>query len=201
MNTKQRYNGALTREQFLLYEMRIVARLLTEGLDAEAVEQKIFEQNLFQYPTEKTIRNLTRVCLKRLDAMQDPSLIFAIAEQPLEVAKQICLYAMMKENRLVRDFMIQVIGEKFRQKDLSFSRLDINSFFLRLQEQNDTVAGWKESTITRIKQVLIRILVETAYLEDRNADHLNPVWLQSILENAIRSNGDQVMLPAFNCFL
>lgn len=201
MNMEQQYNGALTREQFLLYEMRIVARLLAEGLDQETVEQTVFEENLFQYPTEKTIRNLTRVCLRRLEAMQDSELITAIAEQPMEVVKQICLYALMKQNRLVREFMIQVVGEKFRQKDLSFSRLDINSFFLRLQEQNDTVAGWKDSTVTRIKQVLVRILVETGYLDDRNADHINPVWLQSILEDAIRSHGDQRMLPAFNCFL
>ena len=32
------------------------------------------------------------------------------------------------------------------------------------------------------------------------ADHLNPVWLHPVLENAIRSNGDTAILPAFNCF-
>ncbi|MDO4518333.1 MAG: DUF1819 domain-containing protein, partial [Bacillota bacterium] len=29
---------------------------------------------------------------------------------------------------------------------------------------------------------------------------LNPVWLHPILENAIRGNGDDIALPAFNCF-
>jgi hypothetical protein len=45
------------------------------------------------------------------------------------------------------------------------------------------------------------VLVETEYLDNLKADHLNPVWLHPILENAIRSNGDTAVLPAFNCFV
>ena len=73
-------------------------------------------------------------------------------------------------------------------------------FFLRLQEQDDSVATWSDTTITKIKQVLVRILVETEYLDDVKAAQLNPVYLHSILENAIRMNGDEAMLPAFNSF-
>ena len=73
--------------------------------------------------------------------MNDYSLVQAIATQPSEVAKQICLYAMMKQNRLVWDFMITVIGEKFRSRDNSFGKKDLNIFFLRLQEQDDNVAS------------------------------------------------------------
>ena len=35
-------------------------------------------------------------CLHRLDAMEDTSLVEAIASQPSDVAKQICLYAMLE---------------------------------------------------------------------------------------------------------
>ena len=72
---------------------------------------------------------------------------------------------------------------------------------MRLQEQDDAVAGWSENTITKLKQILARVLVENEYLDDVRADHLNPVWLHPILENAIRSNGDVAILPAFNCFM
>lgn len=44
------------------------------------------------------------------------------------------------------------------------------------------------------------VLVETEYLDNRDADYLNPVWLYLILENAMKSNGDAAALPAFNCF-
>ena len=67
---------------------------------------------------------------------------------------------------------------------------------MRLQEQNDTVASWSDTTITKLKQIIARVLVETEYLDNLKADHLNPVWLHPILENAIRSNGDAAVLPA-----
>lgn len=200
MDSTYPYIASLTREPFLFYEMRTTAKLICEGLSDTDVVCKITEDNLFQYPTEKTIARMAKACIKRLRTMEDDSLIQAIATQPTDVAKQICLYAMMKQSRLVWEFMITVIGEKYRLKDSSFGKIDLNTYFMRLQEQDDTVASWSDQTITKLKQILARVLVETEYLDNLKSDHLNPVWLQPILENAIRSNGDLAVLPAFNCF-
>ena len=193
-------SGSLTREQFLFYEMRTTAKLKVEGLSNTRIVERIAQENLFQYPTEKSVKSIANACLARLDAMNNESLIRAIASQPSETAKQICLYAIMKHRRLVWDFMLTVIGEKYRIKDSSFGRMDLNVFFLRLQEQDNNVASWSDATLQKLKQVLTRILVENEYLDNTKADHLNPVWLNPILENAIRSNGDELVLPAFNCF-
>src|SRR5699024_9709988 len=111
-----------------------------------------------------------------------------------------CLYALMMQNRLVWEFMVTVIGEKYRLKDQSFGKIDLNTYFMRLQEQDDTVASWSDKTITKQKQVLAKILVETEYLDDIHAEYLYPVYLYPILENAIRINGDLAALSAFNCF-
>lgn len=200
MNSTYPYIASLTREPFLFYEMRTTAKLLTSGLSDEETVAQITADNLFQYPTEKSIARMAKACIKRLQAMEDADLIHAVATQPTEIAKQICLYAMMKQSRLVWEFMLTVIGEKYRLKDSSFGRIDLNTYFIRLQEQDDTVASWSEGTITKLKQVLAKILVETEYLDDVRADHLNPVYLHPILENAIRSHGDLAVLPAFNCF-
>ena len=193
------YNGSLTREQFLFHEMRITAKLLADGKDDTAVLAEITRDNLFQFPTERSVKNLAKCCLRRLHALNDPELVRAIANAPSEAAKQICLYAMMKQNRLVWDFMITVIGEKYRLLDTSFSRMDLNSFFARLQEQNDSVAGWTEQTIQKIKSVLVRILVENDYLDSNRAVTLNPVLIVPLLEAKIREAGELAALPAFNC--
>lgn len=200
MKNTSPYNGGLTREQFLFYEMRTTAKLIVDGLNDAQVVQQIVEDNLFQFPTEKSIRNLARVCLKRLHAIDD-TLISAIVSKPSDVSKQICLYAMMKQNRLVWDFMITVIGEKYRLMDSSFGKMDVNTFIMRLQEQDDSVASWSESTIKKIKSVLVSILVENGYLDSNKSNTLNPVLISRELENAIRSNNDDIALSAFNCFM
>ena len=201
MNVSSPYNGSLTREQFLFHEMRICAQLMNDGLSDEEIVEKIADENLFQYPTERSIRNLSRVCIRRLHILNDQELVRAIAERPSTVAKQICLYAMMKQNRLVWDFMITVIGEKYRVLDSSFSRMDLNTFFMRLQEQDDNVASWSEATIKKIKSVFVGILVENEYLDSNRANTLNPVLIDGTLENAICAAGDNAALCAFNCFM
>ena len=193
-------SGSITREQFLFYEMRITARLMKEGLSDEKVLHKIIEENLFQYPTEKTIKQTASACISRLHAMNDPDLVGAIATQDLDTSKQICLYAMMKQYRLVWDFMITVIGAKYRQQDYTFSRRDISVFFMQLQEQDDTVAAWSESTVKKIGSVLMRILIDNEYIESNKSGRLQPVLLSHVLENAIRGNGEEMALAAFNCF-
>lgn len=200
MQAASPYNAAITREQFLFYEVRTTAKLLCENLTSEEVIKKIVAENLFQYPTEKSVRKIALACLRRLDVLGEESLVQAIATQPSEVAKQICLYAMMKQYRLIWDFMITVIGEKYRLSDTKFGKIDLNSYFLRLQEQDDRVAAWSDSTVTKLKQVITKILVENEYLDNVKSTKLNPVWLQPVLENAIRESGDEIALPAFNCF-
>ena len=197
-NTSTPYKASITREQFMFYEMRTTAKLLMEGMTDEEAIQRIMSENLFQYPTEKQIRSQVLACIKRLHGL-DEDLIRAIATRPSEVAKQICLYAMMRYNRLVWDFMVTVVGEKFRTQDLGFGKRDLNVYFIRLQEQIDSVAAWSDTTVAKAKQVLLRVLVENEYLDSVRSDHLNPVWLDSELENAIRANHDEAVLPAFNC--
>ena len=82
---------------------------------------------------------------------------------------------------------------------MSFGKIDLNTFFARLQEQDSWVATWSDSTVAKIKQVLAKILVENDYLDSISSDHLNPVLISTLLENGIRSNNDNIALAAFNC--
>lgn len=204
MNIKESYykgSGQLTREQFLFFEMRITARLMESGYSEAEIVDQIIEENLFQFPTEKSIKRIAQACISRLNALEDPLLVTAISEHPSDEAKQICMYAMMKKYRLIWDFMILVIGEKYRQCDFSFHKSDISAFILQLQEQDDYVAGWSESTVNKIRQVIMKLLVANEYLDSNRSDHLNPVLIYPSLENAIRNSHDTIALPAFNCFL
>ena len=199
MNVAQ-YSGSLTAEQFLFYEIRIVSKFYLNGISIENSISKIKADNLFQYPTERQISRMTKACYRRLDALNNQKLIQELSSAPTEIAKQINLYAIMRYNRLVWDFMIQVIGEKFRTQDYSFERKDLNTFFSHLQAQNDSIAGWSDNTINKIKSVLVRCLVETEYLDHIKSTTLNPILLCEELEQGIRENDDTDALPAFNCF-
>jgi hypothetical protein len=194
------YNGGLTREQFLFYEIRIMASLLSQGYTKEEAIEKIWEENLFQFPTERMITSIANTCFQRLSALESDALVYHLANATADVAKQINLYAMMKHNAIVWDFMTTVIGEKFRTQEFEFSKKDLNIFFFQLQEQNDAVASWSDATISKIKQVLNKCLVECEFLDSVRATQLNPVAIVPELEDEIRANNDMAALAAFNCF-
>lgn len=195
-----KYNGGLTAEQFLFYEIRIVSKLYLEGKSIDEIIKIIQRNNLFQYPTEREVSRLARACYKRIIALGNNKLVFELANAPIEVAKQINLYAMMCYNRLVREFMIDLIGEKYRLQDFSFTKKDINVFFTRLQEQNEDVAAWSERTINKLKQVLTKCLIEVGMLDSVKDTTLNPILISEELESGIRENNDLAALAAFNCF-
>lgn len=189
----------ITREQFLFHEMRIVAHLLDGGMDEEKVKEEVVANNLFQYPTERMIKNIASVCLNRFKETDSKELTHIVATESSDVAKQACLFLMMNYYRLVWEFMITVIGEKYRTKDSSFTKMDLNSFFTRLQEQNDVVASWSNATINKCKQVLKKTLVETGYLDNNRSEVLNPVLLDYSVKEAIENTNNGEALVAFGC--
>ena len=189
----------ITREQFLFHEMRIVARLIKEGKSDEQIIQEVTDNNLFQYPTERMIKNITQVCLKRFNKANSQELINIVANDSADAAKQACLFLMMNYYRLVWEFMITVIGEKYRTKDTSFTKMDLNSFFTRLQEQNDVVASWSDATISKCKQVLKKTLVENEYLDNSRSEVLNPVLLDFRVKEVIENSDNKEALIAFGC--
>ena len=200
MDSNAPYIASLTREPFMYYEMKITAKLLEEGLSEKEAIEKIFKENLYQYPTERSLKMRARACIKRLNALEDEELVSWIINRPLDISRQVCLYAMMKDSRLIWEFMITVIGEKYRTRNFSYSRMDLNVFFTRLQEQNDTVASWSDSTINKLKSVLGSLLKENGYIDKTNSKSLNEVLLDYKLKDKIIENGDATCLPAFNYF-
>ena len=195
-----KYNGGLTREQFLFFETKTLAKLLVDGESINEAIDRIKQENLFQFPTERMIVSIANGCYRRLQALESDYLIEVIATASIDVAKQVNLYAMMKQNRIVWDFMTTVIGEKYRTQDFSFTKKDMSGFMFQLQEQNEDVANWSDSTIQKIKQVLTKILVECDYLDSTKSEVLNPVYLYPELEEEIRAKNELAALPAFNVF-
>ena len=194
------YSGALTREQFMFQEMRITARLKLEGLIDQDIIVKVYEDNLFQYPTEREIKSKCRACLKRLDCIADmPYVLDVLANGTIGEAKQAALVALMCQSLLMQDFMVTVIGDKYRRLDMTLTRRDMNLFFERLAEQSEDVTSWSEQTIKKLKVVIRACLRETEYIQGTE-ETLYPVLLGDEFAAALKEAGYRHFLPAFNVF-
>lgn len=205
----------LTREQFLLAEMRIVSRLRLQGANDEAIVERIKRENLFQYPTERMLSNRAVVCLRRLDALTpdeaecaqrriDPQAAARAAQAIAELiatgtptqAAQANMYAMMCRYDLIDEFMKVEIGERMAGLDYTFTRVDLDAFITRFQVEHADAAKWADSTIVRIKSTVMGCLLQVGLLAPRSED-LHPVFLDPDLQNAIEALGDAAAIQAF----
>ena len=198
---KEHYNGGLTREQFLFYEIRIAADLMLKGLPRTEIVDVIYADNLFQFPTERMTKSIANTCFKRIDALDSEELLYHLVNAGADTAKQINLYAIMCENSIVWDFMTDVIGEKYRMQELVFSQKDVNVFFMELAEKIPAVNKWTDATIRKLKQVLVHFLVECEYLTNTGTQELLPVYPDPVLVDVLRARGETDVLAAFNYFM
>jgi hypothetical protein len=189
-----KYSAALTGEPFLFYESRQVARLKLSGRNPQQIREEIKNQNLFQYANEKRLNIRITAVQKRIDTLDGPLLRF-LAEKPAATAKIINLYAIMNTNKLMLDFMIEVIGEKFEQGNLIEKR-DLNEFFAAKREQQENVSRWSGETVAKLKRVLPRIIFEAGILVDRNTGILRRLTLDQDVEKYFRDHGEIEFLKA-----
>ena len=193
------YYGGITAEPFLFYEIRVAAKFFLAGDSLDEAVKKIADDNLFQFPTERSVRRIVKSCYDRLAALESRQLQELLAEGPAAIAKQVNLYAMMRWNRIVWDFMVEVIGAKYKSMNLVFERKDINRFFSDLQVENEDVGKWSEGTIKKIISELIKFLFEAGYIDTIKSNKLNPILISEELEMGIKDNKDFEALAAFNC--
>ncbi len=207
MPTDAPYRGTITREQWLLRETRTVARLRADAagsgkpLELAEVVDLAAEENIFQYPTEREVKSIARACWRRLDALSDDPalrnrLIDLVAAGTPDQARQVNLYALARDNRIVWEFLVVVVARKLQGLDESLPKREIVAFLEGLRAQDERAARWSDATLNKIRQVLTACLVECG-MYDRRAETLLRPLLDLTLEQAMRANGDQVLLPAF----
>lgn len=187
--------NTIAREQFLLNEARIMAQLRLEGMSADEAARKVKEENLFRYPTERSLGRITLACNRRLDALGDERLVRIVAYGMPDAAAQTNLYAMMQFYPLVRHFMTTEIARRYAELDYEFGSTDMNAYFTRLASEFDNFAIMSESTVSKLKQVLRKCLKEAGLLNQEN--RLMPVILDMELENVLRERKDVEALRAF----
>ena len=215
--TKTIRGGVLTREQFLLVEMRIVAALRLEGVSDGDIIARVKQENLFQYPTERMLADRARVCLRRLDAVKlddsecaargiDPATADQAATKITELiahgapdqAAQANLYTMICRYDLVREFMLVEIGERMAGFDYAYTDVDLNAFMTRFQVEHADAREWSDATVYRIKATLRQILRNVGLMPTRQLKTLTPVLIDLDVEDAITALGDAAALTAFN---
>ena len=158
------YSAGLTSQLFWLQEARKTAALISEGKDKAAIKEVAWEENIYQVKAEYRAIEVLNGTYRRVSLL--PEKVCAhFASCDIETAKVINLIAVMMDSRLLFEFMHDVFAEKLRLGEKEITDRDLNVFFADKALQSETVAGWTEVAVKKLKQSITRMLFEAGLLE------------------------------------
>lgn len=195
MVTELQYSATLTGASFMFYELKQVVRLKLNGANNQEIRKKVFSENLFQYQATESLKRSLPSVLRRVNVL-DETLCQMTLEHSLEAGKLINLYAIMKTDRLFFEFMNEIIREKLESNHYLLERKDLNLYFVSKAEQDKGVTGWTEQTITKLKNVFQRILLESGILTDKKTGELSRIVMDNQLKQYLIHIGDIAYVKA-----
>ena len=189
------YRATLTGASFLFLEFKQVVSLQTEGLSDSEIKKKVLSENLFQYKVNESLKRSLPSLFRRTHVLDDV-LKMMVLQESVEMGRIINLYAIMKTDQLFFDFMNEVIREKFEQNDYFLDKKDINLYFTSKIEQGTDIAEWKEQTVKKIKQVILRILAEAGIIKNKKMGELQRIFMEDRLKRHLIGRGDRDFVKA-----
>ena len=197
MELYNQYSANLTGAWFMFREIKKVMGLKQEGLSDQEIKDKVLNENILQIKTINGRNKAITHTFRRINVLPN-ELQDILASESKEESKLINLLAIIRVDKLFREFMYEVIKDKYEKNYFFFERKDINLFFTQKIEQNEKISGWSIQSINKLKQQYTRFLLEAGVLRDAKSGELIKIYLEETFKRNLIQNGEAEFLKIFN---
>lgn len=181
-----KYNMSFTAGGLFLLESLPVAEAYLQFRNWEKVNELVLAENTIQSKTNASLVRFNREIVSRLQLLTDDQ-IKLLAEGSIAERKLILWVAICRKHKFINDFAIEVIREKFLQLNYKVTYKDFDIFFNKKSEWHDELDQLTESSKSKIRQVLFRMMRESDILLEN--DEINRIHLTSrFIETMKRTN-------------
>lgn len=144
-----------------------------------------------QVNTERRRKELADCVITRMKYLDDFTLK-KVADGTIVLAGIISMYAILKINPFVYDFMNEVYREKAELMINRITDADINQFMDVKSQQVEEVGKWTDGNKERVKGALRNMLIEAGMIRDMGSFYiiLVPVMDTDIVKNLREIDGD-----------
>ena len=186
------YNAEISAGSLMLPESRRIARLLLTGPSAEQWDEALKGENLLQ-KKPATARRQARLIRNRLETLDDAGLQL-VAEGDGELCSQVLLAAAARHSLLLSDFLRDVYCADLRRLERNLNHRQWDGFLVECEHRDPAVGTWAASTRAKLFQVIVRILVESKYLDSARRMGLTPPLLHPRARAYLNHLGDATTL-------
>ena len=184
------YSAKLTGEPFLYNETKILGRYLLDGEDEQELKRRNVEENLIHYKKIESVKRVNSPIFRRLKIM-DKEMLEEFVYSDIETSKYILLYAIMKTDRLVRDFVIEVYKDKLYMRKEYIEKFDIDNWYEEKKILSKTLNEKSDTTSAKLKQVIMKILQDSGLvIKEKNRFKIVRPLLKEKYISMLDKNGD-----------
>ncbi|MCP4608993.1 MAG: DUF1819 family protein [Planctomycetes bacterium] len=145
-----------------------IAETYLQFKDWDAVKEKVKTENLLQARTQSSGQRTFHELAPRLQQLTIEQMNLLVKSNHQE-QKRILWFAVCSLYAYIREFAIEVIYEKYQSLDYELTEFDYDAFFNRKADWHQELDRLQESTKTKIKTVLFRMLREAGLI---SKDHV-----------------------------
>lgn len=125
----------------------------------------------------------------------------ALLNGSFKTQNEIAFVAACKYYRFIRDFVLEVVREKYLVYDYEITLGDYLSFFRRKAEENQEMYELSEVTQNKVRQVTFKILEQAGLIDNVRTRMIQPQMIESETRNAIlNDNPDLFKIFLFSDF-
>jgi hypothetical protein len=196
---KQRlYNGEIVAGSLLIPESREIATLLLRNTSEEDWYQAITIDNILQKRSPASAKLQARLIRNRLGLMT-PEHWVLVKDGNAEIATQALLAAAVKHSRLLGDFMGNVCRQHWLTFNRTLSSKDWREFLETCSLIDPAVGEWTESTKSKLRQVVYKMLAEAGYIDSTRKLNLQPVTVVPELREYLVNHSEEYILRCMEC--
>ena len=191
MPRKLKYSSNIKDKGLLGKELKAAAELYCQGIINDKLIEASINDNIFQVNTERRRKEMAECIVVRLKYL-DEFTIRRIAEGTIFLANIISLYAMMKTNPLVFDFMNEVYREKAELMINRITDVDMIQFMEVKAQQIEAISKWTEGNKEKVRGALRNVLIEAGVMRDMGSFYMElvPVIDMDLVQNLLKEDGE-----------
>lgn len=188
---------AITKENFYLKEIKNTCRLILKNpeITSENLKLSLKENNSLEASSEENFKTKFMSINRRISALT-PTLQKFLIEKSIENSSFINLYSILSVERLIAEFMDEVIRDKFYNFDYIIYEKDFREYMLVKEEQSEKINSWFEASKKKMILKIKNFLTEGGFLKkekDGSFKIIKPIIDEEVIKE-IKENGNQKIL-------
>jgi len=192
---KTKYTFSFTGASALIAETLVIAEEYNRLKDWKAVEKSLLDNNLLNKVKQATFKREFSEIKKRLSLLTEDQLQLMI-QGSLDDAKAMILLSLVKAYSFLRDFIVEVIRNKYLLFDTVVSEIDYIKFVNTKSLSHNELNAITEVTAKKVKQVIFKLLEQVGLItQAKNGSILKPILNSKVLDVIV--DDDPALLNAF----